>query len=106
RPELDPLSRSTLSSWITELKTAGRSASTAKTRLMGVQRFTCWLAAEDEIEADPFHRVKPPKVDEPVIPVLSDDELRALIAACQPTGAKDRSGLASLRHRRDEAIVR
>jgi site-specific recombinase XerD len=105
RPELDPLDRITLSTWVAELMSSGRQPSTARTRLNGVQRFTGWLAAEGEIDADPFVRMEAPKVDMPVIPVLTDDELRALIAACQPPAA-ERSGLASLRHKRDEAIVR
>lgn len=103
--EHDPLARSSLKAWTAELLDAGRSASTAKTRMMGVRHFSRWLAEEGEIDEDPFARMTPPKVDEPVVPVLTDEQLRALIKACEPP--KDaRTGLPSLRHRRDEAIVR
>jgi site-specific recombinase XerD len=101
----DPLDRESLRTWTTELLDAGRTASTAKTRLMGVRHFARWLAEEGEIEANPFEKVRPPKVDDPVIPVLTDDQLRALIKACEPP-SDARTGLSSLRHRRDEAIVR
>jgi integrase len=48
--------------------------------------------------------VKAPKVDQPVVEPLTDDELRALIGAC---AAPHRTGLHEpLHHRRDEAIVR
>jgi site-specific recombinase XerD len=101
----EPLERASLEIWTAGLLDAGRTASTAKTRMMGVRHFTRWLAEEGEIPADPFVRMRPPKVDQPVVPVLTDDQLRALIKACQPP-ADARTGLPSLRHRRDEAIIR
>lgn len=104
--DLDPLDRASLEKWVTEFLDSGRSASTAKTRMMGVRHFTRWLAEEGEIDADPFTRMRAPKVDQPVVPVLTDDQLRALLKACQPNRAEERTGLKSLRHRRDEAIVR
>src|SRR4051794_40527052 len=102
----DPLDRLILQAWTGELLETGRSASTAKTRMMGVRHFTRWLAEEGEIVDDPFVRMKPPKVDQPIVPVRPDDQLRALIKACQPGPPEERPGLPSLRHRRDEAIVR
>jgi len=100
-----PLARPSLQAWTTELLDGGATAATAKTRMMAVRHFTRWLEAEGEIDDDPFVRLKPPKVDEPVVPVLSQDQLRALVAACAaPPG--ENTGLPSLRHRRDEAIVR
>lgn len=103
--DMDPLDRRSLQAWITELLEEGRSASTARTRMMPVRYFTAWLADEGEIEVNPFVSMDPPSVDEPVVPVLTEDELRSLIAACEAR-AGERTGLPSLRHRRDEAIVR
>lgn len=103
--ERDPLARGTLHEWTAELLEGGSSAATAKTRMMAVRHFTRWLADEGEIPENPFDRVRAPKVDEPVVPVLTDDQLRALVRACAaPPG--ESSGLPALRHRRDEAIVR
>lgn len=102
---VDPLDRASLQTWTMELLEAGRSAATAKTRMMAVRHFTRWLADEGEIPEDPFARMRPPKVDEPVVPVLTSEQLRALVKACAaPTGEK--TGLPALRHLRDEAIVR
>ena len=101
----DPLERGTLQTWTAGLLEAGRAPATAKTRMMGVRHFSRWLAAEGEISTDPFDRMKPPKVDMPVVPVLDDAQLRALLKACQPTVAAEKAGLPSLRHRRDEAII-
>ena len=76
---------------------AGAQPATAAARLAGVRQFSKWLAAEGEIPADPLLRLNAPKGDIPITPVLTEDELRALIKACQGP---------SLRDRRDEAIVR
>ena len=101
----EPLAVESLKVWTGGMLEAGRAASTAKTRMQGVRHFTRWLAEEGEIDANPFDRVKTPKVDQPVVPVLTEDQLRAMVKACEPPAA-ERHGLASLRHRRDEAIVR
>ncbi len=101
----DPLSRGSLQTWTATLLEAGRSAATAKTRMMAVRHFARWLADEGEIEANPFDRMKPPSIDQPVVPVLTDDQLRALLKACEPP-LTEKHGLAALRHRRDEAIIR
>ena len=75
----------------------GAQPTTAAARLAGVRQFSKWLAAEGEIDSDPLLRLNAPKGDVPITPVLTDDELRALIKACQGQ---------TLRDRRDEAIVR
>ena len=70
---VNPLERRSLQLWTTELLDSGRSASTAKTRMMGVRHFTRWLAEEGEIEANPFTAMKAPAVDQPVVPVLTGE---------------------------------
>jgi len=102
--EAPPLSRASLNLWVAELLEGGSAASTARSRQLAVRRLAAWMADEGEIPADPFLGVKSPQLDEQVIEPLSDDELRALIKACQPPkGAKPK---VALRHRRDEALIR
>jgi site-specific recombinase XerD len=91
------IDRGQVSEWIAALLDGGAQPATAAARLAGVRQFSKWLAAEGEIAEDPLLRLNAPKGDIPITPVLSDDELKALIKACQGQ---------SLRHRRDEAIVR
>jgi integrase len=55
------------------------------------------LLDEEEIPRDELLGLKPPKLDEKVVPRLTDDQCRALIKAC---AGRD------LRDRRDEAILR
>ena len=44
--------------------------------------FYAWLEEEGEITADPMAKMKPPAIPEQPIPVLPDDTLRRLFAAC------------------------
>lgn len=93
----EPLTRHLLESWVAYLLAHGAEANTARTRQQAVRRFADWLASEDEISADPFAGLSPPKLDTKVVQRFTDDQLRSLIKAC---AGKE------LRDRRDEAIVR
>ena len=62
-----------------------------------LQQFWNWLEREEEIETNPFHKMSPPKVPEQPVPVIDDDVVRRLIAACKGT---------AFENRRDEAIIR
>ena len=66
-------------------------------RYRSLQQFTKWLTAEDELPADPMAGMQAPKVPEEPVPVLSRDQLKALLAACKGSGFAER---------RDTAIIR
>ncbi len=72
------------------------TAGTAVNRYRALRVFYGWLVEEDEIRRNPMTRMKPPAAPERPVPVLSDDELRRLLAACAGT---------SFPCRRDTAIV-
>jgi site-specific recombinase XerD len=99
-----PLVRSSLSTWTAHLLDAGAAAATATSRQLAVRRFAVWLEEEGEIPADPFVGLKSPKIDQQVIEPLSDDQLRALLRACQV--ARGTEPKEVFRRRRDEAILR
>jgi site-specific recombinase XerD len=63
----------------------------------GLQSFYTWLLAEDEINANPMAGVKPPRVPDSPVPVLTADQLRDLLATCNGRSFADR---------RDTAIIR
>lgn len=86
-----------VSAWISDLLTAGAEPATAQARLLAVKRFSAWLTEEGELDADPLLTIRPPKQDVKVVAALTDDQLRALIKACDGREFADR---------RDEAIVR
>jgi site-specific recombinase XerC len=74
-----------------------RSAVTASVRFRALQQYFRWLVDDEVIPLDPMAKMKVPSVPEQPVPVLSEDNLRALLATCRPKSFEDR---------RDEAIIR
>lgn len=91
------LDRRTVSAFVADLLDQGRAPATALAYQTAIRRFSAWLVEEGELEADPLLGIKPPKLDNKVIPVLSEAQLKALVDACKGQGLIDK---------RDEAIVR
>lgn len=91
------LSKPVLQRWVTHLLASGAEPATARIRQQAVRRFAAWLAAEAEIDADPFLGMRPPKLDTKVVEVLDEDQLRLMLKACAGK---------SLADRRDEACLR
>lgn len=71
---------------------------TANNRFRGLQSFFKWLAEEGEIRDSPMARMKPPRVPEQTVPVLTDTELRRLLATCEKG--------QTFEDRRDHALLR
>ncbi len=93
---VDELNRAAIREWLATLADT-QEPSTVKTRYRGLYRFCGWLVDEDEIPEHPMKTLSPPQPQMKLVPVLSDDELAALLKACK---GKD------FRDRRDEAITR
>lgn len=88
--------REHVEAWLRSLADAGRSPATVALRYRSLRVFFGWLRDEGLIESDPMARMRPPKVPLRPVPVLSDDELRRLLAATSGTRFEDR---------RDRALV-
>ena len=71
-----------------------RSPATANNRYRALQQFFKWLESEGEVPASPMARMTPPKLDEKAVPVVSEDDLRKLLKACQGNGFEERRDLA------------
>ena len=71
--------------------------STCSLNFRALQQFFGWLVREEEIDRSPMERMRPPSVPEQPVPVLSDEQLRTLFAACDGRDFVDR---------RDSAIIR
>jgi site-specific recombinase XerD len=94
----DPvLDKPAVNAYLADLRRAGQSPATCRLRYKALRLFSAWLAEEGETDSDALAGMKPPKLDEPVVPRLADEELPALVRACRGTGFVDR---------RDEALVR
>lgn len=91
------LTREHVEAFITHLL-ATRKASTAHQRYRGCQAFFKWLVEEGEVRESPMRNMKPPRLPELEVPVLSEEQLRSLLRTCE--------GGAQLEDRRDTALLR
>ncbi len=74
-----------------------RSPATANNRYRGLQQFFAWLVAEREILESPMLNMKPPQIPDAPVPVPSAEDVKRLLATCDPD---------TFEGRRDAAIVR
>lgn len=70
---------------------------TAQNRYRGLQAFFKWTVAEGELDASPMAGMNPPQIPDEPPPVLTDDELRRLLKACEARDFTDRRDAAILR---------
>lgn len=91
------IDRTRLREFVDHLLSTGSSPATATARHLAVRRFSAWLAEEGEQDGDPLAGLKAPKIDQPVVDPLTDDQLRAMLKACRGSGLMDK---------RDDAILR
>jgi site-specific recombinase XerD len=73
--------RGDLEAFLGELLTR-RAPGTVATRYKVLRILYRWLEEEDEITTDPMVRMKPPIVPQQPVPVVAEDSLRRLLAAC------------------------
>ena len=63
---------------------AGNQASTVRLRLTAIKLFARWLA-EEGFDPDPVIAVKAPKMDQPSVPDLSENEVGRMLKVCEGT---------------------
>lgn len=73
------------------------SPATVARTYRSVQQFFKWLLEEEEIEADPYAKMRPPAVPEQPVPIITDDELRRLFDVCKGNTYEARRDAAILR---------
>ncbi|MBW3604284.1 MAG: tyrosine-type recombinase/integrase [Actinobacteria bacterium] len=93
----DPLTREAIEEYLGTLARE-RKPATVSFRYRALQQFTKWLADEEELPTDLMARMRPPQVPEQPVPVLTEEQMRALLATC----AKRKDFI----DRRDHAIMR
>lgn len=94
--QVTALRREHVEAYVTDLLERWKPA-TASARYRALQQLFRFLVDEGEITESPMTRMRPPKIPEAPPPVLSDEELRALLSGCEGTGFDDR---------RDSALIR
>jgi site-specific recombinase XerD len=93
---LEELNRAAIREWLAVLA-ENHEAGTVKIRYRGLFRFCSWLVDEEEITTNPMAKLSPPTLKAKPVLVISDDELTALLKACNGREFADR---------RDEALIR
>lgn len=73
------------------------SAANVAKNYRSLQQLFKWLVSDGEIRRSPMERMTAPRVPEQPVPVLTDDELSALLDACKGS---------TFENRRDTAIIR
>jgi integrase/recombinase XerC len=82
------------------------SPATASNRYRALRRFFRWLLDEEEIASDPMQGVKPPHVPERPVPILKDENVRALLKDCSGKDFIDRRDNAAIRLLLDTGVRR
>ena len=93
---LEELNRPAIREWLAVLSDT-HEPGTVKVRYRGLHRFCSWLVDEGELPDNPMSTLSPPTLQMKPVPVISDDELAALLKACNGKEFNDR---------RDEALIR
>ncbi len=91
---------------LASLRERGAKDATIRVRFSSLRRFFNWCEEEEEIQRSPMHRMHGPKVDEPPPEVLSDEELMALLQACEGKTFEDRRDMALIRPMIDSGLRR
>jgi integrase/recombinase XerC len=74
-----------------------RAPSTVSLTYRALQQWFGWLVAEGELDADPTALMLAPMVPPKPIPILTDDQLRSLLAKCAGRRMVDRRDMALFR---------
>lgn len=93
----DPFHRKSVQGFVAGCLEAGYEATTARLRHYSLKSFFKWLLEEGEIQQDPFVGLRPPRMDEKVVPSMSDHQIDLLLSTCKGSDFLDRRDGAILR---------
>ena len=94
--EVAEIRREHVEDFITDLLARGQKPATASNRYRALAVFFRWAVEDGEISASPMEKMSPPKVPEDPPDVLTEDELRRLVKACQGKSFEDRRDMAAV----------
>lgn len=94
---MSQISSRQIQDWLVDLRDRGRTEATLFNRYNGIRAFLTWATTENLIPENPALKVPVPKPQAKLIPILTLEQLRALLAACPQTTFE---GL------RDSALIR
>lgn len=94
---VEGLAREHIESFFADLRATGAKPTTCSTYYRSLNVFFNWLVEEGELRESPMRKMKGPTIPDTPPPVLSEDQLRRLLKACEGKGFRDR---------RDNALIR
>lgn len=104
------LERAHVEDFLNGLIERGISSSTVNQRYRSLNRFFAFLAEEGEVSASPMERMRPPHIPEQPVPVLTEEQVRALLGTARTRDFLDLRDTAIIRllldtgMRRDELL--
>jgi len=105
-PTLDELTRSAITGWLADMAVTSQP-NTVASRLRAMRRFCKWLVAEGLLEVAPTDGIEQPVPPDKPVPILTDEEITALLKACTvPQGKATTYDQVIFSGRRDEVILR
>jgi site-specific recombinase XerD len=96
-PDLLKVERAHIEDFILRLHADGLAENTVLRHFRGLAVLFRWLVDEDLIEDSPMARLKPPRVKLKLPPVLTDDAIKKLLAACEGRDFESRRDAALIR---------
>jgi site-specific recombinase XerD len=91
------ITREHVESFLASLHDAGRSPATVANRYRSLQQFWRWAREEGEVVESPMRNMRQPQVPDQPVDVLTDDEVRALLATCKTRSFDDLRDAAIMR---------
>ena len=102
---VDLVTRGHVEGWLADLADRGLKPATRDVRLKALAQFFKYVAEEENIP-NPVDRVARVKVDDPVIAIPSDDDIRAVLATCTGSAPLDRRDAFLIRLLADAGLRR
>jgi site-specific recombinase XerD len=91
------ITREHVEAFLVSLRDQGRSPATIANRYRSLQQFWRWCIEEGEITESSMRNMRQPAVPVQPVAVLSDDDVRALLATCKSRSFEDLRDAALLR---------
>jgi site-specific recombinase XerD len=89
--------REHIESFIIHMQERGFRPSSIANRFRSLRVFFNWLVSEDEISSSPMARMPAPAIPEIPVPLLTQEQVEAVLATCDGTTLEERRDLAILR---------
>ncbi|MDQ6682206.1 MAG: site-specific integrase, partial [Chloroflexota bacterium] len=95
--QVSDVSPTLIRDWLAALRDAGNSEGTRFNRYNGLKAFLRWAVADGQLKANPMAAIPSPKPESKPVPVLSSEQLSALLKACRGTGFEEIRDTALIR---------